>query len=184
MTVNRSSEEGPLLAFIDKLDARDFPVRRVPGTAVFLNANPQTTPLALRTNVEHNHVLHKRVIIISIKTERVPHVSDVDRLVADHLGHPADGITGLTARFGFQDEPNVPATLRLAAERHLLEGTIDVDQVSYFLSQITIVPTDAPGMSSWRKRLFLTIAHNAANPAGYFGLPDDRTVTMGERIHL
>jgi KUP system potassium uptake protein len=184
VTVNRSREEGPLRDFIDKLDARDYPVQRVPGTAVFLNANPKTTPLALRANVEHNHVLHERVIIVSIETVPVPHVSDVDRLVADHLGHPADGITGLTARFGFQDEPNVPATLRLASERHLLESTIDVDHASYFLSQITIVPTDAPGMSSWRKRLFLTMTHNAANPAAYFRLPDDRTVTMGERIDL
>ena len=184
VTVNRSREEGPLRDFIDKLDARDYPVQRVPGTAVFLNANPKTAPLALRANVEHNHVLHERVIIVSIETVPVPHVSDVDRLVADHLGHPADGITGLTARFGFQDEPNVPATLRLASERHLLESTIDVDHASYFLSQITIVPTDAPGMSSWRKRLFLTMTHNAANPAVYFRLPDDRTVTMGERIDL
>jgi len=184
VTVNRSREEGPLRDFVDKLDARDHPVQRVPGTAVFLNANPKTTPLALRANVEHNHVLHERVIIVSIETVPVPHVSDVDRLVADHLGHPADGITGLTARFGFQDEPNVPATLRLASERHLLESTIDVDHASYFLSQITIVPTDAPGMNSWRKRLFLTMTHNAANPAVYFRLPDDRTVTMGERIDL
>jgi len=52
------------------------------------------------------------------------------------------------------------------------------------VSQITIVPADAPGMSSWRTRLFLMMAHNAANPAGYFGLPDARTVTMGERIDL
>jgi KUP system potassium uptake protein len=184
VTANRSREEGPLGEFIDKLDARAFPIRRVPGTGVFLNANPQTTPLALRANVEHNHVLHERVIIISIETERVPHISDADRLVADHLGHPADGITGLTARFGFQDEPNIPATLRLAVQQDLLEGTIDVDQASYFLSQITIVPTDEPSMSGWRKRLFLTMAHNAANAGGYFGLPDDRTVTMGERIEL
>jgi KUP system potassium uptake protein len=184
VTANRSREEGSLREFIDELDGRDFPVQRVPGTAVFLNANPHTTPLALRANVEHNHVLHERVIIVSIETERVPHVPSADRLVADHLGHPTDGITALTARFGFQDEPNIPATLRLAAQQDLLEATIDVDQASYFLSQITIVPADAPGLSSWRKRLFLTMAHNAANPAGYFGLPDARTVTMGERIDL
>lgn len=184
VTANRSREEGPLRSFVDKLDAREFPVQHVPGTAVFLNANPQTTPLALRANVENNHVLHEKVIIISIQTERVPHVSDADRLVADHLGHPDDDITGLTARFGFQDEPNVPATLRLAAQQHLLEGRVDLDHACYFLSQITIVQTDAPGMSTWRKKLFLTMAHNAASPAGYFGLPDDRTMTMGERIDL
>ena len=184
VTANRSREEGPLREFIDQLDSGDSPVERVPGTAVFLSASPTKTPLALRANVEHNHVLHERVIIVSLETARVPHIAEAKRLRADHLGHPADGITVLMARFGFQDEPNVPATLRLAAERNLLEGTLDVDQASYFLSQITIVPTDAPGMSSWRKRLFLTMAHNAAHPAAYFRLPDDRTVTIGERIDV
>jgi len=184
VTANRVKEEGPLQEFIDRLDARDFPVQRVPGTAVFLNSNPQTTPLALRANVEHNHVLHKRVVIISIETQRIPHVSSADRLTCDDLGHVADGITGLTARFGFQDHPDVPALLRLAVRRHLLERTFDLDHASYFLSQITIVQTHAPGMSGWRKRLFLTISHNAANPVRYFRLPDDRTVIMGERISL
>ena len=114
----------------------------MPGTAVYLNAHPQTTPLALRANVEHNHVLHKRVIIVSIETERVPHVYHADRLTCDELGHSADGITGLTVRFGFQDAQNVPAMLNLAVRQHLLERSIDLDQVSYFLSQITIVPTE------------------------------------------
>ena len=184
VTANRRQEEGPLREFIEQLDAREFPVRRVPGTAVFLNSNSKTTPLALRANVEHNHVLHERVIIVSTQTERIPHVSDDVRLTADHLGRPGDGITGLTVRFGFQDEPNIPATLRLAVQEGLLEGEIDVDSASYFLTQITIVPAGHASMSRWRKKLFLTMARNAANPAGYFRLPDNRTVTMGERVDL
>jgi KUP system potassium uptake protein len=184
VTANRTEEEGPLRDFIDQLDARRFRVARVPGVAVFLNANQRTTPLAMRANVEHNHVLHQRVIIVTVENERVPHISGADRVVSDHLGRPDDGITGLIARFGFQDEPDIPATLRLAAERNLLEGEIDLDEVSYFLSQITIVPCAAPGLSTWRKKLFLNMAHNAANPAVYFRLPDDRTVTIGERILL
>jgi KUP system potassium uptake protein len=184
VTANRAREAGPLREFIRQCDGREFPIRRVPGTAVFLNSNTKTTPLALRANVEHNHVLHERVIIISLKTERVPHISDDDRLTSDHLGEPHDGITGLTARFGFQDDPNIPAALRLAARQGLLEGDVDIDGASYFLTQITIVDSGDAGMSRWRKKLFLTMAHNAANPAQYFRLPDNRTVTMGERIDL
>jgi K+ transporter len=40
------------------------------------------------------------------------------------------------------------------------------------------------GMNPWRKRLFLTLARNAAYPVGYFQLPDDRTATVGERVAL
>lgn len=72
VTANRSREEGPLREFVKHLDARDFSVVRVPGTAVFLNANPKTTPLALRANVEHNHVLHDNVVILSIQTSASP----------------------------------------------------------------------------------------------------------------
>jgi KUP system potassium uptake protein len=184
VSANRAEQEGPLQDFIDQLNAHAPPVQRVPGTAVYLNAHTQTTPLALRANVEHNHILHERVIIFSIKTERVPHVNHEDRLTCDELGHIADGITGLTVRFGFQDAPNVPAMLNLAIRNNLLERSFDLHHASYFLSQITIVPTRARGMNPWRKRLFLALARNAANPVVYFRLPDDRTVTIGERIAL
>jgi KUP system potassium uptake protein len=184
VTANRIREEGPIRAFVEYLDSEQCAARRVPGTAVFLNANPKTTPLAFRANVEHNHVIHEHVIIICIDVMRVPHVPKSERLAADRLGHPSDGITGILAHFGFQDDLDIPGTLRLAANEDLLEGKIDVHSASYFLSQMTIVATPGGGMSMWRKKLFLFMAHNAANPATYFKLPDDRTVTMGERIEL
>jgi KUP system potassium uptake protein len=184
VSANRIEEEGSLRDFVERLDAHRPPVQRVPGTAVFLNANAETTPLAMRVNVEHNHVLHEHVVIVSIVTERVPHVPESERLHNDHLGNDDDGISGLTARFGFQDQPDVPALLALADRRKLLERSVDLDEASYFLSNITIVRTDAPGMMGWRKRLFLVMAHNAASPVWYFRLPDECTLTVGERVAL
>ena len=61
---------------------------------------------------------------------------------------------------------------------------IDVDDVSYFLSRITIEPTDAPGLARWRKRLFVALSRNAASPATYFGLPEDRVIALGSRVDL
>ena len=40
------------------------------------------------------------------------------------------------------------------------------------------------GMIKWRKRLFIALAHNAATPAAYFKLPDDKTIVMGSRVEL
>jgi KUP system potassium uptake protein len=184
VSASRSREEGPLRDFVEQIDARDFPLVRVPGTAVFLNSNPKTTPLALRANVEHNHVLHEHAVLVSIQTERVPHIAEHDRLLSDGLGEDGDGITRLTARFGFQDTTDVPAALRSANRLGLLEGSCDLDAASYFLSQITIVRSNMPGMSAWRKKLFITMAHNAADPVEYFRLPEHRTLTIGERIEL
>jgi KUP system potassium uptake protein len=149
----------------------------------------------LRANVEHNQVMHEQVIIASVKIERVPHIPEADRVRAeaqiifsgatgDPLDLPAERITAVTLRFGFVDEPDIPAALRGAAERQLIQGEPNIDRATYFLSQITIVPTAAPGMSAWRKKLFVTMSRNAADPAEYFRLPDDQTVMMSGRIQV
>jgi KUP system potassium uptake protein len=182
VTQRRTAEEGPLRDFVEHVHALDPPVYRSPRTGVFLNANIDTTPLALRANVEHNNTMQRNVVILSVQTMRVPHVTPDERVTLDDLGYRDDGITHLLARFGFQDNIDVPGTLRMAAER--LEGEVDCEHASYFLSRITIVPTDAPGMAMWRKKLFTTIARNAANPVPYFSLPDDRTVVIGQHIEL
>ena len=183
VTRNRTAREGSLREFVTKIHALDPPIHRVPGTAVFLNANVDTAPLALRATVDYNHILHEAVVIVSIEFARVPHIPEDRRLIIDDLGDPDDGITHVTAVFGFSDDPDVPRLLRSAAAEDL-EIVIDHNDVSYFLSRMTIVRTDAPGMPRWQKRLFLTVAHNAANPVEYFGLPIERTVTMGGQVKL
>jgi KUP system potassium uptake protein len=182
VTRNRTEEEGPLRAFVEEVHALDPPAYRPPRTGVFLNANIDTTPLALRANLEHNRAVHENVVIVSVQTLRVPHVPEEDRVTVDDLGYRDDGMTHLSVCYGFQDMIDIPRTLRLAA--HRMESDVDLDAVSYFISRITIVATDAPGMARWRKKLFTLIARNAADPVPYFGLPDDRTVVMGSHIEL
>ena len=134
ITHRRVEEEGPLRRFVDEVRDATPPVARAPGTAVFLNANPETTPLALRANVEHNHVLHECVLIVSLVTERVPYIHEDERLSIDDLGYSDDGITHITGRFGFQDSLDVPALLRLASAQGI-EGNPKLDNPSYFVSR-------------------------------------------------
>ena len=181
VTRNRIEEEGPLREFVDGLREREPPVERVARAGIFLNASPETTPLALRANVEHNNVVHACVVIVSIRTLRVPHVPPADVVTIDDLGYGDDGISHVTARLGFQDETDVPAIVRMAASEGL-EGAIHLDEASFFLSRMTIVPTDAPGMARWRKKLFMAMARNASDPVLYFRLPDERTVVMGSHV--
>src|SRR5215210_1753063 len=101
VTRNRTDEEGPLRAFVEELRDMDPPVYRPPGTGVFLNATKETTPLAMRANVEHNNTLHRAAIILSIETLNVPHVADTDRVSVDDLGYKDDGISHVAARLGF-----------------------------------------------------------------------------------
>jgi KUP system potassium uptake protein len=183
VTRRRELDEGSLREFIDDLHERKPPVLRAPGTAVFLNRTKITAPLAMRASVEHLHALHEHVVILSIETLTVPHVPAADRLVIDDLGYTDDGITHASARFGYMDQPNVPDVLRLI-EKAQIESPIEVDEASYFLSTIDLCRGDAPGMSRWRKSLFIATSRITADAAEYFGLPRDRTVIMGSRIEV
>ena len=183
VTRQRVREEGPLPAFVDQLHAMKPPLTRVPGTAIFLNRGKATAPLALRANVEHNEILHEHVLILSIETMPAPHIPAEERLLIDDLGYKDDRIVHVTARFGYMDQTNVPGLIPLirsaAIESPLLDG-----RLSYFVSRIELVQGNTPGMSRWRKRLFIATSRITADAADYFRLPRERTVIMGSRIEL
>ena len=184
VTLERAREEGPLPAFIAQLHAMKPPLHRVPGTAIFLNRGKDTAPLAMRANVEHNEILHRNVLILSIETAPAPHIPAGERLQVDDLGYADDRITYVAARFGYMDQTNVPELLPLIREAAAESATLDLERLSYFVSRIELVPGHDPGMSRWRKRLFIATSRITADAAEYFQLPRDRTVIMGSRIEL
>ncbi|HEY2280834.1 MAG TPA: potassium transporter Kup [Streptosporangiaceae bacterium] len=183
VTKKRDHEEGSLREFIGELHAMKPPLQRVPGTAVFLNRGKTTAPLAMRANVEHNEILHENVIILSVETVPVPHVSEADRLQVDDLGFKHDGIIHVNARYGYMDPTNVPRLLPLIRAADT-EGPVPHDRLSYFISRIELVPGHAPGMSGWRKRLFVATSRITADAAESLHLPREGTVIMGSRIEL
>ncbi|MER7923750.1 potassium transporter Kup [Streptomyces sp. NPDC096057] len=183
VTAERADHEGSLREFVDQLRSGERPVIQVPGTAVFLNRGKRTAPLAMRANVERNHVRHEQVVILSIETEPVPRVPLDRRIVVDGLGYADDGIIHVTARFGYMETPDVPGTLTLIDPAET-EGTLHLDQASYFLSTIELRRGEAPTMAPWRKRLFIATSHITADAAEHFGLPRDRTVIMGWHIEV
>ncbi|MGW1783257.1 KUP/HAK/KT family potassium transporter [Streptomyces sp. NPDC002143] len=183
VTAERACQEGPLPEFIDHLRTGQEPTLRAPGTAVFLNRDKETAPLAMRANVEHNHVRHDQVVILSIGTEPVPRVPADQRIVVDDLGYADDGIIHVTARCGYMETPDVPGALAML-DPAVTEGPLQLDQASYFLSKIELRRGKAPTMAPWRKRLFIATSYITADAAEYFGLPGDRTVIMGSHIEV
>ncbi|MDT0543502.1 MULTISPECIES: KUP/HAK/KT family potassium transporter [Streptomyces] len=183
VTAERVRLEGSLSEFIEQLRGGRATLLRVPGTAVFLNRGRQTAPLALRANVQHNHVRHDHVVILSIETEPVPRVPADERTVIDDLGYADDGIVYVAARFGYMETPDAPGTLAMLDPART-EGRLRLDEASYFLSKIELRRGTATTMAPWRKRLFIATSYITADAAEYFGLPRDRTVIMGSRIEV
>lgn len=169
-------EARPLDEFVAEI--RRQPITRVPGTAVFMSGTASRVPAALRHNLEHNKVLHERVLFVTVKTQPVPHVPEADRLEIEDFG---GGIHRVKILYGFMDEPDVPAALRLAA------GALDIgdpNDATYFLGRETIIVSGRPGMARWRERLFALMSRNATPATAFFGIPPDRVVELGEQIEI
>jgi KUP system potassium uptake protein len=182
VTRNRNAKEGPLDQFLESLCNARPPIPRVPGTAIFLNPGKQTTPLALRAEVERIHALHEKVVIVSLDTVGIPHVDPSDRFSVEHLGRGLFKVVYLTIRVGYRDSNHVPEALALARKRGLLERNLDLEHASFLLSRISITPTSDPGMAQWRKHVFTAMARNAGSPIELFGLPFDQTVSIGSQV--
>jgi KUP system potassium uptake protein len=183
VTAERFRVEGPLQAFVDDLRRMDPPVIRGPGTGVFMSRGKETVPLSMRACVDHLHALQEHTLIISLENLPTPRIPPADRLEIDDLRYKDDGITFVRAKYGYAEHYDVPALVREIAEAGV-ESPIDARHTSFYLSRVELTPGDRPGMSGWRKRLFLVTGLISAEPAPYFQLPRDRTITLGAEIEF
>ena len=174
--LERTSEDNiPLDRFISTLDPEAFP--RVKGTAVYLAARHDTIPYALADNLRHNKVLHERVFLLTVITERVPHVPETKRVTLEQLGK---GIALVTVHLGFADSPALPPVL----ESHRDQLRIHVEETSFFLGRELPVPTTRPDLSLWREKLFVFLTRNAVSASDYFQIPSKRVVELGTQVEL
>jgi KUP system potassium uptake protein len=151
---------------------------RVSGTAVFLTRMPGCIPPALLHNLKHNKVVHERVVLLTVSTREIPRVADAERIEIEDLG---DNFWQLTVRFGFMEEPNLPAVLAECAEHGLAFEPMDT---SFFISRETLIATEQPGMAIWRDALFAAMARNAATASDFFEVPPNRVIELGTQIEL
>jgi KUP system potassium uptake protein len=152
------------------------PPHRVPGTAVFLTAAPESAPTALLHSLKHYKVLHENNVIVTIVTEGIPRVAPQDRVAIEPLGH---GFMRVILHFGFMETPNIPRALAIARK---LGWTFDIMSTSFFLSRRSVRPDARSGMPAWQDKLFIFLAQNADDASSYFQLPTDRVVEIGTQV--
>ncbi len=176
IVLERTSEDNPpLKQFLARLDPTKLP--RVEGTAVYLAARHETVPYSLSDNLKHNKVLHERVVLLTVVTERMPYVDQAERMTVEPLGK---SFTRMTLRFGFAEAPDVPAAL----EAHRAEFPIDIPETSFFLGRETPVPTMRPDLPPWREKLYGFMTRNAVSASSYFQIPPKRVVELGTQVEL
>ncbi|MFV3286216.1 potassium transporter Kup [Pseudomonas sp. NY15356] len=166
----------PLPLFISSIRAQ--PPHRVEGTAVFLTARSDAVPHALLHNLLHNQVLHSQVVLLTVVSEDRPRVPEHERFEVEAYG---DGFFRVLLHFGFMDEPDVPAALRLC---HLDALDFSPMRTTYFLSRETVIASRLEGMARWRGNLFAFLLKNANGNLRFFNLPLNRVIELGTQVEI
>jgi KUP system potassium uptake protein len=154
---------------------------RLSGTAVFLASSPKGVPLALTEFVKHNHVLHQRVVLVTVLIEELPRVPDEDRA---EIIEVIEGITRVILHYGFMQYPTIFEGLKLACSQGKLSG-IDLTDITYYIGRETIIPSEeVAGMWVWRENVFAFLQRNAERSAAFFGVPPRQVVEFGTEIEI
>ena len=151
---------------------------RVGGTAVFMTSTPEGVPPALLHNLKHNKVLHERIILLTVRVTEFPYFAEADRFHHEDLGQ---GFHRVILRYGFMEEPDVPACLKLL---HTCGPDFRMMDTSFFLSRQTLLASERPGMAIWREKLFAWMLRNAESAMEFFRLPTNRVVELGSQIEI
>jgi KUP system potassium uptake protein len=171
----RQPEEDLIETAITKCHAR------LSGTAVFLASAPKGVPLALTQFVKHNHVLHQRVVLVTVLIEEAPRIPSEDRAEVIEV---IEGITRVILHYGFMQYPTIYEGLQLACQQGKLPG-IDLTDITYYIGRETIIPSeDVAGMALWRETLFAFLQRNAERSAAFFGVPSRQVVEFGTEIEI
>jgi KUP system potassium uptake protein len=157
------------------------PPHFIPGTAVVLGRMKQGVPLPLTLNVNFNHVLHERVLLVAIEMTETPRVRDEDRVTVTAL---SERIARVELRFGFMEKADVPQGLQVAVARGQI-ASCNLAHVTYFTGHETIIPTPRrSAMAQWRKAIFALMHHNAQQPGAFFNIPSAQIMEIGVEFQI
>ncbi|MES2856590.1 MAG: potassium transporter Kup [Bdellovibrionota bacterium] len=154
------------------------PPMRVPGAAIFMVGDPETTPPAMVHNVKHNKVLHTLVVVLTVTTKDIPTVTPENRIRVEKID---ECIYRVVARYGFSDSPDV---MEIIAGMKLAGLKMEVADITFFLGRETLIASETPGMAIWREHLFSFMSRNAQRATAFFNIPADQVIEVGIQVEL
>ncbi len=169
----------PEAEFLDEVRSSD--PYRLPGVAAFLTASITGMPLSLTQHFQHNRVLHRRVVLVTVLGTEEPLAAPEERAEVSQL---SCGLERVVLRFGFMERLDIPKRLREVRAQAKLSND-DLDRMTYYIGRETVLPTaEVAGMPAWRETVFAAMQRNAERSASHFCIPTRQAVEVGLEIEI
>jgi KUP system potassium uptake protein len=166
--------------FEDLEEKTNGKLARVPGTAIYLTRSLHGVPQVLLHNLEHNHALHDRIIVLTIVTTSEPYVDEAHLVKIRPFGEKRN-FYRVKLYYGFKQNADVRRALELCVQEGL---DINPKNASFFIGSEQLSFRNKSPMPKWRRGLFRFLFHNSTSAIEFFKIPVDRVVELGIRIEL
>jgi KUP system potassium uptake protein len=167
----------PLDAFL--VHADQTVIGRAPGLGVWLTkVDHGASPMLLR-HLEHNRVLHEKVVLLTFVSDRRPRVPFAERHTLTRLGR---GFYRIEVRLGFMQTPDIPLSL-LNCTR--LGFDADLVHQNYYVPHETVVRREQESaMDMVSFAIFSFLNRIASRAPDFFKIPQDAIIEVGFRVAI
>ncbi len=150
----------------------------IPGTAIYMSSNSKGTPPPLILNIKHNRLLHKQIIILTVKFLKVPHIKPEESI---QIEQPTEGFYRVIANFGFMDVTNIQQIIELLEKNGI---KIKMASTTFFLGRETLISGRKKGLGMLTDKLFILMSNNAQRATDFFNIPPNRVYEVGTQVEL
>lgn len=153
----------------------------VKGTAIYLAKTLHGIPQVLLNNLEHNHVIHEKIVVLTVAITDEPFIDDEAKQVKIRKFGSEGQFYRVKLYFGFKENPDVRYALDLAIKKGL---DIELDNVSFFVGHEHLTFKRRSKFPVWKREIFLFMFRNAGNAIDFFKIPVEKVVEFGVRVEL
>jgi len=146
----------------------------IPDTGIYLSASALKVPQALIAQINNLHSCPKEILIVSVIQGDVPIVT-----AKPILKEVNDRVKQLYVWVGFKQEVNIQKTII----DHVMTSS-EESKCTYYLADRKFLDSSSSALNGMTEKLFGILHRNSATASSYFGLPENRVITLSTQMHL
>ena len=146
----------------------------IPDTGIYLSSSALKVPQALVAQLNNLHSCPKEILIVSVVQGDVPVVS-----AKPMLKEVNDRVKQLYIWVGFKQDVNV--------QQSIIDSVMSADEeaeCTYYLADRKFLESSEGSLKGMTEKVFGILHRNSATASGYFGLPENRVITLGTQMDL
>jgi len=146
----------------------------IPDTGIYLSASALKVPQALIAQITNLHSCPKEILIVSVIQGDVPIVT-----AKPILKEVNDRVKQLYVWVGFKQDVNIQKSII----DHVMSAA-EEGECTYYLADRKFLESSSGSLTGITEKLFGILHRNSATASSYFGLPENRVITLGTQIDL